>query len=55
MISGFLYIDPGSGSFVVQVLISAVLTVAFFFRNILHVFRNLFRRSKDNVEGDKHA
>jgi hypothetical protein len=55
MISGFLYIDPGSGSFVVQVLISAVLTVVFFFRNILHFFRNLFRRSKDNDEGDKHA
>ena len=55
MISGLLYIDPGSGSFVVQVLISAVLTVVFFFRNILHVFRNLFRRSNNKIEGDKDA
>ncbi len=30
-----LYIDPGSGSYLVQVIIAAVLGVAFFFRNIM--------------------
>jgi hypothetical protein len=30
-----LYIDPGSGSYLVQAIIAAVLGVAFFFKNIL--------------------
>jgi hypothetical protein len=29
-----LYIDPGSGSYLVQVIIAAVLGVAFYFRNL---------------------
>jgi hypothetical protein len=34
-----LYIDPGSGSYLVQVIVAAVLGIAFFFRNIGRVFR----------------
>ena len=30
-----LYIDPGSGSYLVQVIVAAALGVAFFFRNII--------------------
>lgn len=48
-----LYIDPGSGSFLVQVIIAGVLGVAFFFRNIkLAVkafFANLFRKKQKKV------
>lgn len=41
-----LYIDPGSGSYLVQAIIAAVLGVAFFFKNILAYIRSFFYRSK---------
>jgi hypothetical protein len=41
----FLYIDPGSGSYLVQIIIAAVLGVAFFFRNIWAYIKSLFSRS----------
>lgn len=46
----FLYIDPGSGSYLVQVIIAAVLGGAFwikrFWRNIKLFFTSLFTRRK---------
>jgi hypothetical protein len=52
MIIHFLYIDPGSGSYLVQVIAAAALGVAFFFRNIKNYIRSFFTRSskkpKDN-------
>lgn len=51
----FLYVDPGSGSYLVQVLIAAALGVAFFFKNIGLFFKNawwyiksLFTKSPKN-------
>jgi hypothetical protein len=44
MIQHLLYIDPGSGSYLVQVIVAAVLGVAFFFKNILLVVRHFFSR-----------
>jgi hypothetical protein len=48
MLSYLLYIDPGSGSYLVQAIIAAVLGVAFFFKNILtyikHWWYKLFRK-----------
>jgi hypothetical protein len=48
MYSYLLYIDPGSGSYLVQAIIAAVLGVAFFFKNILtyirHWWYKLFRK-----------
>jgi len=48
MLSYLLYIDPGSGSYLVQAIIAAVLGVAFFFKNILtyikHCWYKLFRK-----------
>jgi hypothetical protein len=41
-----LYIDPGSGSYLVQVIAAAALGVAFFFRNIKNYIRAIFTRSK---------
>ncbi len=34
MLHHLLYIDPGSGSYLVQVIIAAVLGVAFYFKTI---------------------
>ena len=49
MMRHLLYIDPGSGSYLVQVIVAAALGVAFFFRNIkLYIvafFSKLFRKS----------
>lgn len=51
--SFFLYIDPGSGSYLVQVLVAAALGVAFFFRNIKMYIRAFFSRflkkKKENI------
>ncbi len=43
-----LYLDPGSGSYLVQVLAAAALGVAFFFRNIKNYIRSIFTRKKPN-------
>ena len=47
-----LYIDPGSGSYLVQVIVAAALGVAFFFRNIVAYIKSFFtgssKKPKDN-------
>ncbi|MBI3138804.1 MAG: hypothetical protein HYZ15_09490 [Sphingobacteriales bacterium] len=43
--TGLLYIDPGSGSYLVQVLIGAVLGIVMFFKNIKLYISSFFRRS----------
>ncbi|HNR16555.1 MAG: hypothetical protein JNK27_11570 [Chitinophagaceae bacterium] len=40
-----LYIDPGSGSYLVQVIIGAILGIVMFFKNIKLFILSLFRRS----------
>ena len=39
-----LYIDPGSGSYLVQVIVAAVLGVVVFFRNIKLYIKSFFFR-----------
>lgn len=39
-----LYLDPGSGSYLIQVIIAAVLGVAFFFKNIVFAIKHFFHR-----------
>jgi len=39
-----LYVDPGSGSYLVQVIIAGVLGIAFFFKNILFAVKHFFHR-----------
>ncbi|HUQ96780.1 MAG TPA: hypothetical protein VM010_03875 [Chitinophagaceae bacterium] len=39
-----LYLDPGSGSYLVQALIAAVLGIGFFFKNIRLVIKDFFTR-----------
>jgi hypothetical protein len=48
-----LYIDPGSGSYLVQVLIAAVLGVGFFFRNLRTYVKSIFSRS-EKTPTDNH-
>lgn len=52
MIHYLLYLDPGSGSYLVQMIVAAVLGVAMFFKNIKLYIKSLFHRSpkkpKDN-------
>lgn len=45
MISHLLYIDPGSGSYLVQAIIAGALGVAFFFRNIKNYIKAFFSKS----------
>jgi len=39
-----LYIDPGSGSYLVQAIVAAILGVAFFFKNIVFAIKHFFHR-----------
>jgi hypothetical protein len=41
-----LYIDPGSGSYLVQVIIAAVLGGLFYFKNLWLKIKSLFIKSK---------
>ncbi len=45
MLPHLLYIDPGTGSYIVQVIAAAALGVVFFFRNIKNFIRAIFTRS----------
>jgi len=42
-----LYIDPGSGSYLVQMIIAAVLGGLFFFKNLWWKIKSFFTRSKE--------
>lgn len=46
MIEHLLYIDPGSGSFLVQAIIAGALGIAFFFKNIWAYIRSFFSRPR---------
>lgn len=39
-----LYIDPGAGSLLIQVLIAAAVSILMFFKNIKIVFINLWNK-----------
>ncbi len=50
-----LYIDPGSGSYLVQVIVAAVLGIAFFFRNIKNYIKAFFFRSPKKPDDKSEA
>lgn len=50
-----LYIDPGTGSYLVQVIVGAVLGVAFFFRNIKNYIIAFFTRNRKKEDENKSA
>lgn len=49
------YIDPGSGSFLVQLVAAAVLGISFFFRSIRMKIRSLFTRGPKKNEDTNPA
>jgi len=53
MVQHLLYIDPGSGSYLVQVIVAAVLGVVFFFRNIGRFFKTAWWYTKSLFTGSK--
>lgn len=48
--SHLLYIDPGSGSYLVQVIVAGALGVAFFFKNIVLYIKHFFYRLFGNKD-----
>ncbi|MFT3750751.1 MAG: hypothetical protein QM768_20735 [Agriterribacter sp.] len=56
MLNNLLYIDPGSGSYIVQVIVAAVLGVAFYFKTFVAWIKNLFgeKRNTSGEEEQKH-
>jgi hypothetical protein len=42
MIQHFIYVDPGSGSYLIQALVAAITGVLFFFKNIRMYLRDKF-------------
>lgn len=48
-----LYIDPGSGSYILQMIIAAVLGVSFFFKNFWYNIKGFFTGKKVKKEDEK--
>jgi hypothetical protein len=48
-----LYIDPGSGSYILQMIIAAVLGVSFFFKNFWLSIKTFFTGKKAKKEEEK--
>jgi hypothetical protein len=55
MLHHLLYIDPGSGSYLVQVIVAGALGVAFFFRNIKNYIKSIFTRSPKKTDDNPPA
>ena len=55
MLHFFLYVDPGSGSYLIQVIIAAILGALFYFKNIWWKIKAFFFRPKkeDNNENNQ--
>ena len=48
-----LYIDPGSGSYLIQMIIAGILGALFYFKNLWWKFKSLFTKSKKEDLPDK--
>ena len=53
MQSFFLYIDPGSGSYIIQAIIAAVLGLGFFFKSYWFKIRSFFIKPKPEEDDDE--
>jgi hypothetical protein len=49
----FAYIDPGSGSLIIQALIAAIVAIPFFFRRQLARVVSIVRRNGDDQPRDR--
>ena len=50
----FAYIDPGSGSMLLQVILAGVLAVPFFFRRVISDAWHRVRGGSDATPADRH-
>ncbi|MEO7922197.1 MAG: hypothetical protein ABIR30_00815 [Chitinophagaceae bacterium] len=50
-----LYIDPGSGSYIIQVIVAAVLGAAFWIKMSWHRVRTFFTGNKIKARKEKSA
>ena len=50
-----LYIDPGSGSYLVQVIIAAVLGFLFYFKNLWFRIKSFFRKDKQKPDPENDS
>ena len=48
------YLDPGSGSILIQLIISVLIGVGFFFRSKLGKLKNLFSKTSDEPDEEDH-
>jgi hypothetical protein len=44
-----LYVDPGGGSYLVQILIAAILGAAFYIKAGWNYIKSIFKRKKDDI------
>tara|TARA_B100000029_G_scaffold57817_1_gene52202 strand:+ start:47 stop:250 length:204 start_codon:yes stop_codon:yes gene_type:complete len=51
----YAYLDPGTGSMIIQVVIAAFVAVGIYIKLFWHKFKNLFtkKHKKENVEGKR--
>ena len=53
MTSFLIYIDPGSGSYLIQVIIAAILGALFYFKNLWWRIKSFFTKTKkEDIEND---
>jgi hypothetical protein len=50
-----LYIDPGSGSYLIQAIIAGVLGFLFYFKNLWHRIRSFFGKKTKKPDPDKDS
>lgn len=51
-----LYVDPGSGSYLIQLIIAAILGALFYFKNLWWKIRAFFwKPKKEDAEGEDIA
>ena len=48
--TALLYIDPGSGSYLVQVIIAGVLGFLFYFKNLWFRIKAFFKKDKKKLD-----
>lgn len=52
MNSILLYVDPGSGSYLIQAIIAGILGILFYFKNIWWSIRSFFSRKKNQPHNE---
>jgi hypothetical protein len=53
IISILLYVDPGSGSYLIQVIIAAIFGAWFWLRNYWRKFKSFFTKAKPDKEKEE--